>query len=633
MKENRKDRLSSLEEALYSRNEGRLPTRERASVSQHILEEQPEQILPEDVSLEEIVSMEHTHPHRKIFEKIFLVSMAFAIIAAGFAGYRFFLGGPSVSEKNISIVIGGPSIISSGGSVSLDLRVENRNARPIEKSVLKIEYPNGARDTGDRTKILKPEEVEVGTLGSGKSFGKQISFVIYGKKDEVETFKTRLEYQVSGSNAIFIKEETFNIVIGTAPIIFNVSIPRTVVSKQPFDALITVKSNSSDTINNVSLSADYPFGFSFKSSEPKPYKDNNIWRLGDIPAGDTKTIKLTGVLEAENNEERTMRFSVSVLGEEKNGSSESQIASSLETIVVSKPFLSLSVHPVGGQTSTEAGDRIQIEINWANNLQVPILNAIVKASVSGVFDQASVMPQNNGFYSSKDQSITWQQSNMGDLASIAPGSTGLVRFNLSIPKILSADARNKGLSIKVLMSGQEEGNSNTQPIQSDAEVSFRFRANPNADAYATRASSPFAQTGPVPPRVNRETTYSVVLSAGSKFADINNGELQAKLPQNVSFNNLVAPGGEKIIYDQNTRELVWEVGNVVAGSPNRAVTLQLTLTPTIGQVGISPLLLTNIYFVGKDALTGEDIFLNLDDVDTRLYRDAGVAENADKVLK
>ncbi|MFZ3020036.1 MAG: hypothetical protein WA051_00755 [Minisyncoccia bacterium] len=627
------NRLERLEEALYSRNENRLPQRERATLTPSDYESTANTGFLNDIPLEDIVSQEREHPHRKLFEKIFLISLGFVLIAAGFAGYKFFLGGPSVSDKNLNIIIGGPSIVSAGSPVSLDIRVENTNARSIEKATLKITYPKDSRSVDDRSKVLSTDTIDIGTLGSGKTSGKQVSFIVYGQKDESEVLNTRLEYQITGSNAIFVKEVPFSIVIGTAPVILNVTVPKTVVSRQPFDATVVVKSNSPDAINNVELTADFPFGYVLTSSEPKVYQDNNIWKLGDMPSGDTKTIHIHGSLEAENNEERTFKFTVSVGGGTFGGNVNSQIASELETVAVSKPFLSITAGVVGGaQGSTQAGDRIPIEITWTNNLSVPVTNAIVKATISGVFDQNGILPQYGGFYNSKDQSITWQQSSNDDLKSIAPGGTGSVRFALPIPKILPTDAKNQGVAVHAVITADQTGADTTQQVSSDTDLSFKFRANPTSSAYASRVASPFAQTGPIPPRVNNATTYSVVLNAGTSFADVDNATLTANLPPNVSWNNIVSPGSERITFDNNSRVLVWSVGNISAGESKKAI-IQLTITPSLLQAGIVPSLLTRISFVGTDSFTSEPISLDIDDVTTELLHDTGVIDNAGVVAK
>ncbi len=623
------DRLGHLEEALYSRNENRLPKQERVSLSNNYDGPELGSNLNDETSLSDLVSKEKEHPHRKIFEKIFLGALVFVTLAAAFAGYKFFFGGPSVSERNIDIIVGGPSIVAAGAPLSLDIRVENHNARAIENAVLKIFYPKNSRSLEDRSKTLEMEEIDIKSLGSGDSTGKQISFLIYGEKDGIEVLKVRLEYQVPGSKATFTKESEFNLAIGTAPAVLSVALPRSVVSKQQFDVVVTVKSNSTETISNVSLIAEYPFGFVYESSDQKPYTDDNVWRLGDMPAGDSKKIRISGTLEAENNEERTFKFSVEVNG--NSGDSQSQIASILETIAVSRPFVSLSVNVPSGQSSTQAGDRIPIEINYTNNLSSRLNNAVIKANISGVFDQANIAPQFGGFYNSKDQTITWQQSGNKDLADIAPGETGMVRFTLAIPKLLPDDLKNQGVAISVLLTADEITGDKTNQIRSDAETSFKFRANPSVAMYATRSESIFKQVGTIPPKVNKETSYSVVLSTGTTFANVNNAGITATLPPNVSWNNSVSPGGERIGFDPNARILSWDIGEITAGTPRSAV-IQLTIVPSSSQVGFSPPLLSRISFSGIDSSSGQSFESDVDDVTTELPHDSA-GDNAGTVIK
>ncbi len=632
MQDKKPDRLGRLEEALYSRNEARLPKEERVHLTSNFNDPELARGMSDDVPLADLVSREREHPHRKIFEKFFLVALVFVVITAGFAGYKFFLGGPSVSEKNIDITIGGPSIVSSATPITLDIRVENHNARSIENAVLKISYPKNSRSVEDKNKTLDTEIVKIESLGSGDSMGKQVSFLIYSQKDDVEILTARLEYGVPGSKATFIKEETFNLAVGTAPAILDASIPRLLVSKQPFDVVVSVKSNSTETINDLVLIAEYPFGFVYNSSDIKPFTDDNVWRLGDMPAGGSKNVRISGTLEAENNEERTFKFVLAVGGGVFN-SSQSQIASILETVSVSRPFLSLTVGVPGGQASAQAGDRIPIEITFTNNLSSRLNNGNIKANISGVFDQSNVVAQSGGFYNSKDQSIVWQQSGNSDLAEIAPGKTGAVRFTLAIPKLLPTDLKNQGLTVKVVMTADEINGTDTNKITSDANTSFKFKANPSASAYATRSESIFKQIGTLPPRINKETSYSINLSANTTFANIENASMTATLPPNVSWNNIVSPGSERIRFDSNSRILSWDIGVVSSSDKGRTATIQLVITPSSTQLGFSPPLLSRMSFSGTDASSNESINIDLDDVTTELLHDSGISDSASVVAK
>lgn len=632
MQNKKPDRLGRLEEALYSRNEARLPKGERVHLTSNFDDPELARGLADDVPLADLVSREREHPHRKIFEKVFLFALVFAVFTAGFAGYKFFLGGPSVTEKNINITIGGPSIVSAATPITLDIRVENRNARSIENAVLKIGYPKNSRSIEDKNKALDTETMKIDSLGSGDSIGKQVTFLIYGQKDDIEVLTARLEYQVPGSKATFIKEEVFNLAIGTAPAILDASIPRLLVSKQPFDVVVSVKSNSTETINDLVLTAEYPFGFVYSSSDIKPFTDDNVWHLGDMPAGGSKNVRISGTLEAENNEERTFKFSLAVGGGVFNNS-QSQIASILNTVSVSRPFLSLTVGVPGGQVSTQAGDRIPIEITFTNNLSSKLNNGVIKASISGVFDQNNIITQQGGFYNSKDQSIIWQQSGNPDLAEVTPGDTGKVHFTLTVPKLLPTDLKNQGLTVKVLMTADEINGTDTNKITSDASTSFKFKANPNAFAYATRSESVFKQIGTIPPRINKETSYSVNISANTTFANIENASMTATIPPNVSWNNIVSPGNEKIRFDSNTRILSWDIGTVSSSDKGRTAMIQLTITPSSSQLGFSPPLLSRISFSGTDSSSGEAINIDLDDVTTELSHDDGASNNASVVGK
>jgi hypothetical protein len=148
---------------------------------------------------------------------------------------------------------------------------------------------------------------------------------------------------------------------------------------------------------------------------------------------------------------------------------------------------------------------------------------------------------------------------------------------------------------------------------------------------------PFKNTGPIPPHAEEVTTYTVVLNARNTQNDISNGKVTAQLGSNVMWLGKVSPSTETVSYDELKKTIIWDIGTLPSGSGfdavAREVNVQLSLTPSIGQVGNSPILLTNILFSGKDAFTQAEVTSSADPVTTKISTDPTYVQGDELVTK
>ena len=58
---------------------------------------------------------------------------------------------------------------------------------------------------------------------------------------------------------------------------------------------------------------------------------------------------------------------------------------------------------------------------------------------------------------------------------------------------------------------------------------------------AVRSIGPFENMGPIPPKADNETTYTIIFSLSSPFNDINSVEVTGSLPSYIAWKNLTSP--------------------------------------------------------------------------------------------
>src|SRR3989338_341686 len=120
------------------------------------------------------------------------------------------------------------------------------------------------------------------------------------------------------------------------------------------------------------------------------------------------------------------------------------------------------------------------------------------------------------------------------------------------------------------------------------------------------SSGPFTNSGPLPPKVNSETSYTAVWSLTNTSSDLTNVRVYATLPSYVKWQGIIKPIDEKLSYNPINGQIYWDVGELkagtgFAGSP-KEVNFQISFTPGINQAGTMPSL------IGQTIASGDDAF-------------------------
>src|SRR4029077_18207755 len=102
-----------------------------------------------------------------------------------------------------------------------------------------------------------------------------------------------------------------------------------------------VTSNSSVVIKNSLIKIDYPYGFTYQSSNIGPLRDNSVWNLGDLKDGDKKKLIVTGVMLGQDLEDRSFRFSAGTQSSSNPPDFDTALVESTITIGIRKSFFNL----------------------------------------------------------------------------------------------------------------------------------------------------------------------------------------------------------------------------------------------------------------------------------------------------
>jgi len=638
-------RIEQLKKSLYSRSAPDVRTRRKLRFFNNGSDIKTSWDRAVEVEPEPVV-LNHEYKEKvtmSFLSKLLIASVLFCLLAVGIGAFLFFRGASLISGDNINIVINGPVSVSGGEIVSFDVTVYNKNTVDLQVADLSITFPDGTTNPKDHSKELKIFRELLGDIPAGHSANKKVEAIIFGEENIQKQIEIVVTYSVKGSSAIFIKSRTYDVLISSSPISLNVSSFTEITSGQEFDFNIEVKSNSSETLKNILVRAEYPFGFTFISSEPKALAENAVWKIGDIPAGGSRKVKIRGVVEGENTDIRVFHFNIGAQSSRDPEEIGTEYARIERELAIQKPFVSVEIIANSNDSNKDYiatfGESTRIEVLWFNNLSVGISNMQITAKLSGTaYDKNTVQPDLGNFRSVNDE-IVWNQISVPELGSVKAGDSGKVSFTV-IPtnkNLGSASATNQSMSISVGISGNRTQESNVpETLSSTAVKNIKIASNVSLSGRVVRTVGPFMNTGPIPPKVEQKTTYTVIWSVDNASNAVNNAQVTAVLPSHIQWLGKVSPSTENITYNRNTGVVTWDIGSIGAntsGSTRRKeVNFQIAIEPGVNLFEQAPIIVEQALLTAIDEFTGASLESKQDYVTTRFSTDPAYKEGDEKVI-
>lgn len=642
-----RSKIEELKKSLYSRNAPDVRTRRRLrleEVSDTVKNDWEHPIKTDKEEDFEDQEKKYEKLPMSFLVKILIGSFIFCLVAVGIGAYLFFNGANLISANNVDIQISGPVSLPGGSPVTFDIDITNKNSVDLQMVDLAVEFPEGAANPDNPTQELSTYRELVGNISSGANTKKTVKAIIFGEQNSQKSVKVSVTYQVKGSISSFTKEKTYDILINSSPVNLTVSSFKEITSGQEFDLKINVKSNSTETLKSILVSAVYPFGFTYISSSLKPLPDNATWRLGDMPPGGERTIIVHGKMQGENEDVRVFHASVGAQSSKNQNTIGTEYMSASQEIALKKSFMTIDMS-INDSKGSEDGigsfnQPSRVEISWFNNLPSAITNTEISVKLSGsAYDRTLVQPMNGYFRSSTDE-IVWNSQTTSQLGTVGAGEEGSIYFNIT-PKEGSLSGKgvvNPFINLKVNVKGTRTQESGVpQDLSSIVSRNLKISSDITLSGRIIRASQPFENTGPIPPQVDKKTTYTIVWSIDNTVNTVNNVRVTAKLPQYVKWLSIVSPENEDVTYDEKTGIVTWNAGSIGTYTANsgerRTVYFQVSLEPSVNQVGTAPNLIESATLTGSDDYTGATVNNNQSYLTTRFSTDPSYKEGNETVVR
>jgi hypothetical protein len=104
----------------------------------------------------------------------------------------------------------------------------------------------------------------------------------------------------------------------------------------------------------------------------------------------------------------------------------------------------------------------------------------------------------------------------------------------------------------------------------------------------------------------------------------------------MTFEGPFSPQEENLTYNSSTKEIVWNADRIPKGAgitgPARSVAFQVSINPSLSQVGTDPILINDTTLTGHDDFANVDIKVNKASLNTNLIDDPSFIQSGGPVV-
>ena len=495
------------------------------------------------------------------------------------------------SKEVLKLEILGPEEVTMGDEIEYLVKYKNTGQITLEEAKLTFEYPeNSLPSEGSNLRIEKKLE----DIYPGKEETVSFKGRILGKENEVKIAKAWLNFRPKNLKAFFESTTSKSSTIKSAPLTFEFDLTSRAESGREIKFSLNYFSNCDFPLSDLGIKIEYPGGFEFIESLPKGV-DKTDWEIPLLNKTEGGRIEIKGKLVGELFEKKIFKASLGIWKENQF----IILREAQKGVEIIKPSIYLS-YQINGSPNYIAslGDLLYYEMFFRNIGDSPFENLFLSVQLEGQEFDLDTLRADVGEFRKGENTILWDSRVLPKLRFLEAGEEGKVEFWVKLKTDLPISSeKDKNPSIKAKVSIGQLREEFVTKINSKLEI---FQKGLFSD-------STFQNSGPVPPKVGETTTYTISWQVKNLHNDLRNVKVKANLPSQVKLTGQMNPQESRLTFDQNSREIVWEIGDLNWGTgvltQGPELIFQIALTPTSNQKGQAPNLISEAKISGEDIWT------------------------------
>jgi hypothetical protein len=540
---------------------------------------------------------------KKLVYSLIVLSIILAIVGLWYLQRNVF------SKDTLKLEIIGPDTVEVGQSIDYTIKYKNNGDIVLTGAKLTFAYPENSLVEDRKLRAEKPLE----DIYPGEEKTINFSARIFGKENELKTAKAWLQFQPRNLKASYEVSTTQTAVIKFSPLTFELDLLSRLEPEKDFSFSVNYFSNIDYPLSQLRAKIEYPTGFEFTDSTPKALGTNE-WQLPLLNKAQGGRITVSGRLKGDVGEQKVFKATLGLWQEDGAFVLLKEATKGTEIV---KPNIYLS-QMINGRTdySANPGDTLHYEIFFKNIGTSPFENLFLVLNLEGsLFDFDSLKAPGADFHPG-DSSAIWDWKTTPQLRFLDENDEGKVEFWINLRKELSpTEPKSTNLVLKdtITLSPARE------------EFTVKINSQLVLDQAASFNDEVFGNSGPLPLQVSQPTTFTVVWKLKNFYNDLKNVKVKATLSLWASLTGKLFPREAKFVFDSQSREIIWEVGDLLAGqgvnneAPN--LSFQVSLLPQPSQRGQAIDIVSQAQATGDDTWAQETIQTDSKSVNTSSLSD------------
>lgn len=575
---------------------------------------------------------EDAQPNKKKWLKISLLVSGLLIVFAIAALVLVKSQEAAFSEEKIVLEIQGPSEIQSGKNIDYKIKVSNNNRVALKDAVMHLSYSPDI-NVNDAPFMsgegFNNSKIEIGLLNANESKTWELTATAFGPRDKQVFFNTVFSYQPENFSSTFEKKQQRASVIKSSALNVSLNATKEAASGEEVALEIVLKNQGNEDFSELSLKMIYPEGFLFKKGQPAPGIEDDTWYIENLKPGEQRKYVISGTLDGEN--QSTKIFKVMAGKDRSDGEFLKYDETQASTKVIGQRIEINQT--INGKTEyfAYAGEVLEFDLKFKNTSAIPLRDLVLRDKItSPVLDKAQVLVD-GGYYDSAKDELIWKASDVSALKVLDPNQEGEVKFKIKVLENFPMQT-DKDKNFVISCQAVIDSNDVDSPLSQNKKISTRNTEIKINSKLVLEQSGSFADpvitnSGPIPPQVGQETTFTLKFQLRNTSNNLKNVILTTSLPTGVQWKNRMDPETPGLTFNERTNELEWKLGTIDAGTgfitPVKALAFQVGITPSQNQVNQTVPLLNPIKVTAIDTFTNQSVEYDFQGISTINLTDIG----------
>lgn len=530
-------------------------------------------------------------------KKRFIIAAIIILAAIGIGAYLSWQS-MSFSKEVLKVEILGPEKTTIGEDVEYVVKIKNNGNIRLESPELIFNYPEGSiiGETESKVKVMSADDLG-GDIYPGEERSFKFNARLLGKEKDTKVAKVSISFQPKDLKTRSEVSTTFTTILGEIPLNLSIDIASKASTGKALTFRINYSSNVAYPLEDLTCYVELPDDFEFLYSQPQGM-DNTQWDIPILNEGGAGKIEISGILNGQSMEQKVFKARIGIW-QDGNFILLKEVIKGVE-IVAPALYITQKVNNSDSYMASP-GDQLHYEVTFRNVGDNSLQDLVLITRLEGEqYDLTSIKATDGGKYQSGDNSIVWEADKIPELKLLEVGQVGKVEFWVNVKPqwaMKSLNDKNPILKNKVTLG--------------EARQEFLTKINSviSAEQKIYSENKYFENSGPYPLETGQTTTLTVEWKAINNYNDIENAKMVTVLPESVTFIGKTYPEGTEITYDEDTSEVVCNIGSLPAGSgvikDAKICAFQISVQPELADEAI--ILLGSAQLSGIDQWTNKTL--------------------------